>query len=351
MKGKAFIKALNQLESEKGISKEQLLQTIELALFAAYKKNYGEEQNPKIEINRKTGDIKIFTIKTAVEEVLDENKEILLNEAREIDKTVNLQDEVYIEQKCNEFRRNAVQNAKQIVIQKVRETERDNLYNEFNKKIGTIINGIIRRIDERGNIYIDFNEVEAILPTKEQSILDRYIVGNRIKVYVEDVIKSTKFPKIIISRKSEELLKSVFELEIPEIEEGTIVIKSIVREAGSRAKVAVFSENSEVDTIGACIGQNGSRIKMIVEELKGEKIDIIKWKEKKEEFISNALSPAKITRVNILENNKEAKVIVPKEQLSLAIGKNGQNVRLAAKLTGMKIDIKTEEEVNEDVEL
>lgn len=353
MKGKdfkVFLQALDELEKEKGIEKEKLLETVETALLAAYKKNYGDDSNAKVEINRKSGEVKVFTVKMIVDEVDNDKIEISLEDAKTYKKRIKVGDELLIPESCDGFRRTAIQNAKQIVVQRVREAERENVFDYFKEKIGDIINGIIRRIDERGNIYIDFNGTEAVLVVAEQSVADRYRVGARIKVYVVEVIKSTKFPKVVISRKNEGFLKKLFEIEIPEVEEGTIEIKAIAREAGSRSKVAVYSENLDLDTIGACIGQKGVRIKNIVEELNGEKIDIVNWELSKDKFIANALSPAKVERVQILDDDGASRVIVDENQLSLAIGKSGQNARLAAKLTNMKIDIKTKKSLEENEE-
>lgn len=356
MKGKdfkLFLEALDELEKEKGISKEKLFETIESAIFAAYKKNFGEDKNVKVEIDRSEGDIIVYGIKTVVENVEDEAMEISLADAASFvkgRKGVNIGDEVKVEIKCDEFRRNAIQNAKQIVIQRVREAERENIFNNFKAKEGDLVNGIIRRIDEKGNVYIEIASVEAVLTVAEQSPLDRYRVGERIKVYVVEVEQTSKFPKIVISRKHEGLLKKVFETEIPEIEEGIIVIKAVAREAGSRAKIAIYSENTDIDKIGACIGQKGLRIKAVGDALNGEKIDIVEWKEDMVEFVSAALSPAKVKSVEIIEEGTTARVIVPENQLSLAIGKNGQNARLAAKLTSMRIDIKTVKEESVDEE-
>lgn len=347
MKGKdlkIFLEAVEILEKEKGISKESLLETIEQALLAAYKKNYEEDGNVEVSIDRDSGDIKVFSTKEIIEEVLDPALEISLEDAHKVDKDAQLGDFIKVEEKCEDFKRNAIQNGKQIVIQKVREAERNSVYERFKEKEFNIINGVIRRIDERKNIHIEFDKTEAILPIAEQSASDVYRIGERIKVYVVEVEKRSKFPKIVISRKHEDFLKELFKLEIPEIEDGTIEIKSVSREAGSRAKVAVYSNQEGIDTIGACIGQKRQRINTIVEELNGEKIDIIEWKEDKVEFVSAALSPAKVKSVDILEDGVTARVMVDPSQLSLAIGKNGQNARLAAKLTGMRIDIKTDEE-------
>ncbi len=354
MKGKdakIFLEALEELEKEKGISKESLLETVEQALLAAYKKHYGDEEKVEVEIDRETGDIGVFEIKTVVDDVYDAALEISLEDAREYKKRAKLGDEVKIEVNCEEFRRNAIQNGKQIVIQKVREAERQNIFDKFKVKEKDIINGIIRRIDERKNIFIEFDGTEAILPMAEQSPADVYRVGERIKVYVAEVEKTNKFPKIVISRKNEGLLRKLFELEIPEIAEGLIEIKSVAREAGSRAKIAVYSADKNIDTVGACIGQKGLRIKNIVDELNGEKIDIVEWKDSIEEFVSAVLSPAKVNSVELLEDGTTTRVIVDPSQLSLAIGKNGQNARLAAKLTGMRVDIKVKEDLKKTEEV
>ena len=274
---KIFLEALEELEKEKGISKESLLSTVEQALLAAYKKNYGEEEDVEVEIDRETGDVKIYEVKTVVptEDLYDAAIEISYDDALEIKKRVKIGEVIRIEVNCEEFRRNAIQNGKQIVIQKVREAEREYIYDRFKVKEHDIINGIIRRIDERKNVFIEFDGIEAILPPVEQSPADTYRVGERIKVYLAEVEKTNKFPKIVISRKHEGLLRKLFELEIPEITSGLIEIKAVAREAGSRAKVAVYSADPNIDTVGACIGQKGLRIKNIVNELNGEKIDIV----------------------------------------------------------------------------
>ena len=346
---KIFLEALEELEKEKGIGKESLLSTVEQALLAAYKKNYGEEEDVEVEIDRETGDVKIYEVKTVVptEDLYDAAIEISYDDALEIKKRVKIGEVIRIEVNCEEFRRNAIQNGKQIVIQKVREAEREYIYDRFKVKEHDIINGIIRRIDERKNVFIEFDGIEAILPPVEQSPADTYRVGERIKVYLAEVEKTNKFPKIVISRKHEGLLRKLFELEIPEITSGLIEIKAVAREAGSRAKVAVYSADPNIDTVGACIGQKGLRIKNIVNELNGEKIDIVVWKESVEEFVSAVLSPAKVVSVEVVEEENTARVIVDNSQLSLAIGKNGQNARLAAKLTGMRVDIKTADRVEE----
>lgn len=349
---KIFLEALDELEKEKGISKEELIETIEQAILAAYKKNYGEYDNLSVRIDEKKAKIIIFVPKTVVANVQDDELEIELSEAQMIPgkKRSKIGDTIEVEENCEEFKRNAIQNGKQIVIQKVREAERQHLYDNFKENEHEMLNGIIRRIDERRNIHIEFDTKEAVLAIQEQSPADLYRVGDRLKVYVSEVEKTNKYPKIIISRKHDDFLRKLFELEVPEIEEGIILLKAVVREAGSRAKVAVYSENTDIDTVGACIGQRGLRIKNIVTELNGEKIDIIEWKKDKKEFVKAALSPAKVESVEILDDEETARVIVEKSQLSLAIGKAGQNARLAAKLTGMRVDIKTLEDMIEDKE-
>lgn len=346
---KIFLEALDELEKEKGISKESVLEAIELALLAAYKKNYGEDENVEVIVDRESGEIKVLASKTVVDadDLLDPNEEISLEDAKEIKKRVKIGDVLKFEVSCDNFRRNAVQNGKQIVIQKVREAEREHIYEKFKERENDIVSGIIRRIDNKKNIFIEIDGIELILPPAEQSYSDIYRVGERIKVFVYNVEKTNKFPKILISRKNEGLLKKLFEIEIPEISAGIIEIKSVAREAGSRAKVAVYSEVPNIDTVGACIGQKGTRIKNIVDELNGERIDIVEWKESMEQFVSAVLSPAVVSSVEILEDGT-AKVLVEPSQLSLAIGKNGQNARLAARLTGTRVDIKVLEKEEED---
>ena len=346
---KIFLEALDELEKEKGISKESVLEAIELALLAAYKKNYGEDENVEVIVDRESGEIKVLASKTVVDadDLLDPNEEISLEDAKEIKKRVKIGDVLKFEVSCDNFRRNAVQNGKQIVIQKVREAEREHIYEKFKERENDIVTGIIRRIDNKKNIFIEIDGIELILPPAEQSYSDIYRVGERIKVFIYNVEKTNKFPKILISRKNEGLLKKLFEIEIPEISAGIIEIKSVAREAGSRAKVAVYSQVPNIDTVGACIGQKGTRIKNIVDELNGERIDIVEWKESMEQFVSAVLSPAVVSSVEILEDGT-AKVLVEPSQLSLAIGKNGQNARLAARLTGTRVDIKVLEKEEDD---
>ena len=343
-----FLEALDELEREKGIIKEELLEAVETALLAAYKKNYGEKDNAEITINRETGEVKVFSRRTVVEDVVKPEEEISLEDARSLKRRVKLGDVIDVEINAEGFKRNAIQNAKQIVVQKVRECEKKNIFNKFKQIEKMIVAATVRKTDEKGNLYIDINGLEAIVPAKELSEADRFHQGDRIRVYVGSVEESTKYTKSFLSRKAEELLRGLLELEIPEIEDGIIEIKNIAREAGSRTKVAVYSEVANIDTIGACIGQKGARIKNIVDELNGEKIDIVIWKPEVEEFVSAVLSPAVVESVEILEDGT-AKVLVAPSQLSLAIGKNGQNARLAARITGMRVDIKvTDKESKEE---
>ena len=285
------------LKKKKEFSKESVLEAIELALLAAYKKNYGEDENVEVIVDRESGEIKVLASKTVVDadDLLDPNEEISLEDAKEIKKRVKIGDVLKFEVSCDNFRRNAVQNGKQIVIQKVREAEREHIYEKFKERENDIVSGIIRRIDNKKNIFIEIDGIELILPPAEQSYSDIYRVGERIKVFVYNVEKTNKFPKILISRKNEGLLKKLFEIEIPEISAGIIEIKSVAREAGSRAKVAVYSQVPNIDTVGACIGQKGTRIKNIVDELNGERIDIVEWKESMEQFVSAVLSPAVVS--------------------------------------------------------
>lgn len=337
-----FLNALEQIGKEKGIDKEILLEAIEAALVSAYRKNFGTAQNVKVHIDRDTGIVKVYAQKTVVEEVSNEFLEISLEEARKIDPRKDIGDIVSIEVTPKNFGRIAAQNAKQVVIQRIREAERVLIYEKFLELENEIVNGIIHRIDKR-NVYIDLDKVEAIMPPNEQIPNEEYHVNDRIKVYIAEVKKTTKGPHITVSRTHPGLIKRLFEQEVPEIIHGEVLIKNIVREAGSRTKIAVHSNDPNIDPVGACVGLHGIRVQKVVEELGGEKIDIIKWDKDPKEYIANALSPAKIIDVIIEdENSKSARVIVPDNQLSLAIGKEGQNARLAAKLTGWRIDIKSQ---------
>ncbi|MFD1424243.1 transcription termination factor NusA [Laceyella sacchari] len=341
-----FIEALGQLEKEKGISKDILIEAIEAALISGYKRNFHSAQNVRVDINRHNGEVRVFARKTVVEDVLDTRLEISLAAARELDPNYQLDDIVEIEVTPADFGRIAAQTAKQVVTQRIREAERTAIYKDFIDREEDIITGIVQRADNR-HYYVDLGRVEALLPHSEVIPGERFKHGDRVKTYITKVEKSTKGPQIFLSRTHPGLLKRLFELEVPEIYEGVVEIRAIAREAGQRSKVAVSSRNEDVDPVGACVGHRGQRVQTVVNELKGEKIDIVRWSEDIGEWIANALSPSKVISVTVYEEEKMARVIVPDHQLSLAIGKEGQNARLAAKLTNWKIDIKSESEAQE----
>lgn len=344
-----LIYALRQLEKEKGIDKEVLLEAIEAALISAYKKNFGAGMNVKVHIDRSNGDVKVYALKLVKSDAQNSQSEISPEEAREINSLLIEGDTAEIEVTPRSFGRIAAQTAKQVVVQRIREAERDIIYDEFSNKESDIVTGIVQRV-ERKNVIIDLGKVEAVLVPSEQVPGEEYKFGDRVKLYILEVKKTTKGPQIMVSRTHPGLVKRLFELEVPEIHDGVVEIKSIAREPGSRTKMAVFSRDDNVDPVGACVGQKGIRVNAIVAELKGEKIDIIKWSSNAEEYISSSLSPAKVIRVDLNEEAKSAKVTVPDYQLSLAIGKVGQNARLSAKLTGWKIDIKNESELRAAIE-
>ncbi|MCR1898108.1 transcription termination factor NusA [Irregularibacter muris] len=342
-----FIEALDQIEKEKGINKEVLLDAIEAAITSAYKRNFGSAQNIKITIDRQSGEVKVFSLKNVVDVVESELLEISLKEARAIEPNYEVGDVVEELVKPKNFGRIAAQTAKQVVVQRIREAERGIIYDLYYNREDEIITGMVQR-KERNNVFIDLGRTEAVLSPSEQMLGESYNHGDRIKLYIVEVKKTTKGPQILVSRTHPGLVKRLFELEVPEIYDGVVEIRSISREAGSRTKMAVYSSNENVDAVGACVGHKGSRVQQIVDELKGEKIDIIKWSEDSKEYIASALSPAKVLSVEVCEEEKSAKVIVDDYQLSLAIGKEGQNARLAAKLTGWKIDIKSKSAMDED---
>lgn len=338
-----FIEALKEIVKEKGISEDLLFETIEDALVAAYKKNYinaPNSQNVKVTMNRETGEIHVYSQKQVVEEVFDEVTEISIEEAKKIDPRYEQDDVVDIEVTPRKFGRVAAQAAKQVVIQRIKEAERSIIYNEFVTKEYDIINGAVIRKD-KGNVFVNLGKIEAVLGPNEQMPGEEYNFNDKLKLYIVEVKNTTKGAQVVVSRIHPGLVKRLFELEVPEIYNGVVEIKSISREAGSRTKIAVHSNDETVDPMGACVGAKGVRVQNIVNELKNEKIDIIKYSKLPEEYIANALSPAKVLDVTLDENNKSAQVVVEDNQLSLAIGKEGQNVRLAAKLTGWKIDIKS----------
>ena len=345
--GTALFEACEELEKERGIPKDVLIASLCDAMVAAYKKSMKCKEAANIEaiLDEQSGEIGVFCTKVVVKNVEDgmEDEQISLAEAMEIDEDVEIDDEVKIEVTPEQFGRIAAQAAKQVITQRIREAERNLVLNEFMDKKGTLITGIIQRVEGR-NVIVNIGKTDAIMPSKEQIPGEYYKPGNRIRVFVVNVKETTRLPQVIVSHAHAEIVRELFELEVPEIEDNIVEIKSISREAGFRTKIAVWSNDPEVDSVGACIGPRGSRIQTIVNELKNEKIDIVRYSEDPVEYIVNALSPARVVSVDILandENAQEAMVVVPDDQLSLAIGREGQNVRLAHKLTGWKIDIKS----------
>ncbi len=341
---KELLEALDSLEKEKEISKESLFDAIENSLIQACKNHFGKADNVTVEINRETGDFRVYAIKTVVEskdDVLDPVMEIALADAILVKKKAKIGDEIEVDIKSKEFGRIATTNAKNVILQKIREEERSVLYNQYFGKERDVVTGIVQRYVGK-NISIDLGKTDAMLSENEQVKSEKLKPTDRIKVYIYEVKDTSKGPKILVSRTHPELVKRLFEAEVTEVHDGIVEIKAIAREAGSRTKIAVWSNNPDVDPVGACVGMNGARVSAIVDELRGEKIDIINWDENPGILIENALSPAKVVYVIADGDEKTAKVVVPDSQLSLAIGKEGQNARLAARLTGFKIDIKSE---------
>ena len=344
-----LLEALTLLEKEKNISKDTLLEAIEQSLIQACKNNFGKADNVKVSINPETCEFHVWAEKTVVEEVTDDVTEIALSKAKMIRSTYELGDTVNVEIHSKEFGRIATQNAKNVILQKIREEERKVLYNEYYAKERDVVTGIVQRYLGK-NVSVNLGKVDAILNENEMVKGEVFRPTERIKVYILEVKDTSKGPKILVSRTHPELVKRLFESEVTEVRDGTVEIKCIAREAGSRTKMAVYSNNPDVDPVGACVGINGARVNAIVNELRGEKIDIINWNENNSILIENALSPAKVISVIADDDEKTAKVIVPDYQLSLAIGKEGQNARLAARLTGFKIDIKSETQAKESGE-
>lgn len=341
-----LLDALDRLEKEKGISRDVIVEAIEAALVSAYKRNFNQAQNVRTDFNLTTGTMHVYARKEVVDEVFDSRLEIAIEEARKINPNYEIGDIVEIEVTPKEFGRIAAQTAKQVVTQRVREAERGIIYEEFVDRKDDIMTGIVQRKDNR-YVYVSLGKTEALLPVHEQMQNEQYNHNDRMKVYITKVEKTTKGPQIFISRSHPNLLKRLFELEVPEIYEGIVEIKSVAREAGDRSKVSVWSDNPDVDPVGSCVGPKGSRVQAVVDELNGEKIDIVKFSKDPVEFVANALSPSKVLDVIVNEEEKSTVVIVPDYQLSLAIGKRGQNARLAAKLTNWKIDIKSESDARE----
>ena len=341
-----FILALKQLESEKGIPEDVIIEALETALMSSYKKNFGTSQNVIVEINRDTGEISLAAEKEVVEEVFDENTEITVEDARRENPRLEVGDIYYEQINPEKFGRIAAQTARQVVIQRIKDAERDVIYDDYADRENEIITCDVQRVT-KGNVFVDLGKTEAILPVSEQIQGESYHQGDRYKMLVLEVNKQPKGPQIVLSRSHPNLVRRLFELEVPEIHDGIVEIFSIAREAGSRTKIAVFSKDEDVDPLGACVGFKGSRVKTIVDELHDEKIDIVIWEKDIAAFIGNALSPSKVVEVFINQREKSAMVVVPDYQLSLAIGKEGQNARLAAKLTNWKIDIKSETQFDE----
>jgi N utilization substance protein A len=350
---------IEALAKEKGIEPDVVISAIEEAVATASRKYYKTGENLKTRFNLETGQVDLFALRTVVEAVTSPATEIALNEAREmyrplygdeVANSIELGDEMEFPKPTEVLGRIAAQTAKQVIFQKVREAELENIFGEYNQRIGEVVSGTIKRF-ENGDIIIEIGRIEAVLPRKEQSRAESYTPADRVRTVIKGVNRSAKGPQIVLSRTDPALLIKLFEQEVPEIYDGTVMIRGAVREAGDRAKVAVFSRERDVDPVGACVGMKGTRVQSIIRELRGEKIDIVEWSEDPTAFVTNALSPAKVQRVSIVDDREKVmEVVVEDKQLSLAIGKKGQNVRLAAKLTGWRIDIKSEEEKRREVE-
>lgn len=337
---KEFLEAVEELEREKHMPKDMLIEAIESALVSAYKKNYGTSQNVRVSIDRENGDIDVFMRRDIVEEVEDEFSQASLEEAQEIDPTYEIGDVIEYQVTPQDFGRIAAQTAKQVVIQRIREAERGMIYDDYIERTGQVVTGVVQRVSNN-TVFVNMGRAEGILSSNEQIPGEKYRTNDRLKVYVMDVKRTSKGPQVFLSRTHPGLVKKLFELEVPELQDETIEIKSVAREAGSRSKIAVCTYDENVDPVGSCVGPRGTRVQAVVDELGGEKIDIINWSEDPGKMISAALSPSKVEMVLINQEEKSALVVVPDYQLSLAIGKEGQNVRLAARLCGWKIDIKS----------
>jgi len=341
-----FVQVLREIHKEKDIPLEILGEIIEDALVSAYRKHYGSESEIHVEIDWDDARAAVYTRKEVVEEVTNKHYELSVEEAQSLDPSIKLGDVLDIEVTPEDFGRIAAQTAKQVVVQRIREAERDILFDEYNSRVGNIVTGTVFK-REGNTVYIQLGKVEAILPQSEQSPYDKYRPGERMKFYLVEVKKTTKVPSIILSRSHPGLLRRLFELDVPEIAEGVIEIVSVAREVGQRAKIGVIAKQPSVDPVGACVGHRGVRVQAVVDELRGEKIDIIRWSDDIPRLLEAALSPAKINEIRIDEESKNAVVVVPDELQSLAIGREGQNVRLAARLTGWKIDIRSESQIHD----
>jgi N utilization substance protein A len=331
---------IDQVGKDKGIDRKVIIEALEQAVLTASRKKYGHQGEIEVHYNEEAGEVELFQFKQVVEEVTDPSTEISLKEAKGLDSEAQIGDSLGV--KLNtDFGRIGAQTAKQVIIQKVRDAERENVYNEFKDRKGDLVSGSVQRM-EKGNVYINIGRAEAVLLSKEQIPGESYRQGERLRAYILDVQKNSKGPQVFLSRTHPGFLIKLFEMEVPEISEGVIKLISAAREPGERAKISVYSSNRDVDPVGACVGMKGSRVQSVVQELRGERIDIIPWSQDQAKYVCNALAPAKISRVYIDEENRHMEVVVADDQLSLAIGKKGQNVRLASKLTGWKIDIKSE---------
>ena len=342
---KEMLNALDALEAEKGISKEIVIEALEAALISAYKRHYGQSQNVEVEFNAKKGSIHVYSVKEVTEEVMDSQLEVSLKDAILINPAYEIGDKIRFEVTPKDFGRIAAQTAKQVILQRVREAERNIIYTEFSAYENDIMQGIVERQDNR-YIYVNLVKIEAVLSKQDQMANEFYQPHDRIRVYVSKVENTSKGPQVFVSRSHPDLLRRLFEQEVPEVYDGTVEIVSIAREAGDRSKVAVRSHDENIDPVGTCVGPKGQRVQTLVNELKGENMDIVEWSEDSAVFIANALNPAEVSDVIFdVTNPKACTVVVPDYQLSLAIGKRGQNARLAAKLTGFKIDIKSESDM------
>ncbi|MES9683201.1 transcription termination/antitermination protein NusA [Bacillus sp. AFS001701] len=340
-----LLTALEIIEREKGISKDVVIEAIEAALISAYKRNFNQAQNVRVDFNLHNGSIRVFARKEIVSNVFDTRLEITVEEAQQHNPNFMVGDIIELEVTPKDFGRVAATTAKQVVTQRVREAERGVIYSEYIDRQEDMMTGTVQRIDSRA-IYVNLGKIEAVLPVTEQIPTEKYRIHDRIKVFVTKVEKTSKGPQIFVSRTHPGLLKRLFETEVPEIYDGVVEIRSVAREAGDRSKISVYTSNPDLDPVGACVGQKGQRVQSIVNELKGEKIDIVRWSSDPVEFVANALSPSQVIRVLVNEEEKATTVVVPDHQLSLAIGKKGQNARLAARLTGWKIDIKSQSDAD-----
>jgi len=341
---------IEQISREKGVEKSVVIDAVLSAVLSAARKRFGTTDNIDARLDEETGTIALFSSKTVRDEddIVDDSLEISLEEAREIRPAAAVGDLVEVQHDIDDFGRIAAQTAKQVIIQKVREAERDMVYRDFKDRQGELVNGLVARIEREGNLIVDLGKTEGLLPRREQSFRETFKRSDRIRAYITEVKRASSGPQVILSRTHPGFLMRLFEMEVPEIYEGIVEIKGAVRDSSGRAKIAVVSHDKDVDPIGACVGLKGMRVQSVVQELRGEKLDIIQWTDDQVQYVRNALSPAKVSRVSVNETEKTMQVIVPDDQLSLAIGKRGQNVRLAAKLTHWKIDIKSESEAESD---